>query len=103
MLLALNKQYRNLLLITTIMWAQESSNSELQLESYVSFTAKAKLGKRFNLRIIFLMENPWAESTAQWTRSMGAFHGEAVHRVTLGHQSMDLCLWFYESKGYTMI
>jgi hypothetical protein len=34
MFLSLNKQYRNVLLVSMISWAQESSKSELRLESY---------------------------------------------------------------------
>jgi hypothetical protein len=44
MLLSLNKQYSNVLLVAMNDWAQESSKSELRLESYVGFMTRAKLG-----------------------------------------------------------
>jgi hypothetical protein len=41
--LSLNKQYTKVLLVAMIAWAQKSSKSELQLESYLDFTTRAKL------------------------------------------------------------
>jgi hypothetical protein len=38
--------------------------------------------KRINLWIIFLMKNPWTESTTRWTRSTSVFHGDEVRQGT---------------------
>jgi hypothetical protein len=37
---SLNKQYMKVVLIATVTWAQESTNSELRLESYEGFMIK---------------------------------------------------------------